>query len=148
MAKEHELKETLNIDVWYPDHAVRTESNLFARTKHHLIEELDTPCFVCGTKEAREVHHFHVEWAFSQGVDWDHMRVLHPTFDWTVFKAAEDFVDSIYNMMVLCQTHHRHADHGIHNLPYPIWIMQRQAMQGFALFNGEPGSDAPLSPDE
>lgn len=143
---EHELKETLTVDVWYPDHALRKESNTFSRTKHHLVTVLDTPCFVCGCKNLREVHHFHVEWAFSDGVDWDHMRVLHPNFDWTTFKTPEDFVDSEYNMMVLCQTHHRHVNHGIHNLPYPIWIMQRNAAKGFDLFEDKATPDAGSPP--
>lgn len=128
---EHEVKLTMTVDLFYPDHPPRTESPLFARTKHHLVSVLDTPCRVCGTKELREVHHFHAEWADADGIDWDHMRVIHPLFDWSTFKDASDFIDSEYNMMVLCQKHHRHVDHGIHNLPYPDWIMQENKLSSF-----------------
>jgi hypothetical protein len=34
-------------------------------------------------------------------------------------------------MMVLCEKHHRGKDHGIHVLPYPIWIMQREQRADF-----------------
>jgi hypothetical protein len=122
---EHTQPETIHFSINYPDHAPRTESALFRATKHHLVKVLDTPCWVCGTKEGREVHHFHIEWADSEGVDWEKMRALHPAFDWSTFKEPADFVDSEYNMRVLCERHHRGINHGIHMLPYPIWIAQK-----------------------
>ena len=128
---EHEIHEQISIDVFYPDHPPRVESRLFVQTKRHLIEVADMPCWVCGTKDKREVHHFHVEWADADGVDWDKMRTLHPDFSWSTFHEPTDFVDSEYNMMVLCERHHRGKDHGIHLLPYPIWIMQRECLAGF-----------------
>jgi hypothetical protein len=138
---EHELKETITVDVWYPDHPPRKESALFGRTKRKLVSHDDVPCYICGSKKDREVHHFHVEWAFADGVDWERMKTLHPKFDWSTFKSAEDFVDSEYNMMVLCAEHHRHTNHGIHNLPYPIWIMQQHAKAGFVMYvEGEKGA--------
>lgn len=129
--KEHEFHQTLDVDVYYPDHAPRTESSLFKRTKKHLVKELDTPCWICGTKENREVHHFHIEWAYADAVDWDKVRELHPDFDWSKFKEAKDFIDSEYNMMVLCEKHHRQDDHGIHMLPYSIWVIQKITKEDF-----------------
>ncbi|PUA19568.1 HNH endonuclease [Glaciimonas sp. PCH181] len=128
---EHEFKEMIAIDIFYPDHPPRTESKLFAQTKRHLVKVLDTPCWVCGVKDKREVHHFHAEWADADGIDWDKMRVLHPNFPWSTFKEPSDFIDSEYNMMVLCETHHRAKDRGIHMMPYPIWIMQREQRADF-----------------
>lgn len=122
---EHEVTEDIKIDIYYPDHAPRTESALFERTKHHLVHELDTPCYVCGSKDNREVHHFFVEWAYANAVDWDIMHKLHPDFHWDTFKTPEDFIDDPYNMMILCAKHHREKDHGIHMLPYPIWVVQK-----------------------
>lgn len=128
---EHEQRETIEIDLFYPDHPPRTESALFRRTKHHLINVLDTPCWVCGTKKDREVHHFHAEWADSEGIDWDKMRALHPNFPWSTFSEASDFIDSEYNMRVLCAKHHRGKNHGIHWLPYPIFLMQMNKRDDF-----------------
>lgn len=134
---EHNLRQTLNVDVWYPDHPPRTESSTFAATRRKLIESGLGECYICGSKEELEAHHWHVEWAFADAVDWDRLRILHPSYDWSAFKSAEDFVDHEYNMMVLCETHHRHKNHGIHNLPYPIWIMQKHVKAGFQLFGPE-----------
>ena len=131
VAHEHAQHETIEINVFYPDHAPRTESALFRKTKHHLVAVLDTPCWVCGSKEKREVHHFHAEWADAEGIDWDRMRALHPNFPWSTFSSATDFIDSEYNMLVLCERHHRGKGHGIHMLPYPIWIMQRNQRADF-----------------
>lgn len=121
---EHNFHENLQVDIYYPDHTERATSNLFARTKHQLIDVQDLPCYICGSKVDREVHHYHIEWAFSDAADWNQMKLIHPDFDWTTFKTAEDFVDSPYNMMILCQLHHRGKNAGIHYLPYPIWIAQ------------------------
>ncbi|WP_118181314.1 hypothetical protein [Paraburkholderia phosphatilytica] len=124
-AHEHEQATTLHIDIFYPDHPPRTESALFRKTKHHLVHVLDTPCYVCDTKEHREVHHWHAEWADAEGIDWDKMRALHPAFDWSTFKEPSDFIDSEYNMKILCAKHHRGINHGIHMVPLPMWEMQR-----------------------
>jgi hypothetical protein len=136
-----EFKEDIEIDVFYPDHPPRTDSALYRRTRHHLIDVLDIACWVCGSKDNRETHHQHVEWAYADGVDWDHMRVLHPDFNWGTFKTAEDFVDSEYNMLILCDIHHRHKNHGIHYLPFPIFVMQRYKRDDFIMFT----EDAPKS---
>jgi hypothetical protein len=129
--KEHVFRQTIEIDIFYPDHPPRKESNLFTKTKKHLVKVLDTPCWVCGSKEGREVHHFHAEWADAEAIDWDKMKILHPNFPWSTFKEATDFIDSEYNMMVLCEKHHRGKNHGIHLLPYPIWIMQKIQQEDF-----------------
>lgn len=128
---EHEQTTTLHIDIFYPDHPPRTESALFRKTKHHMVAVLDTPCYVCGTKEHREVHHWHAEWADADGIDWDKMRALHPAFDWLTFKEPSDFIDSEYNMKILCAKHHRGMNHGIHMVPLPMWEMQRIQKVGF-----------------
>ena len=94
------------VDVYYPDDGERTESSLFRRTKRKLVKVQKLPCWICGTHEQLEVHHFHIQWALANCVDWDLMRELHPDFDWSTFTKPEDFVDSEYNMMVLCRFHH------------------------------------------
>ncbi|MEM0174030.1 MAG: hypothetical protein QXI16_05960 [Sulfolobaceae archaeon] len=129
---EHEVKEDIQIDIYYPDHPPRKESELFRKSRQHLIDELDTPCFICGSKEDRELHHYYVEWAEADAIDWNgKIRTDHPNFDWSKFKSPEDFVDSEYNMMVLCKKHHRLKDHGIHMMPYPNWIIQKYIRSDF-----------------
>jgi hypothetical protein len=120
----HEVKETLEVDVLYPDHVQRTASALFEKSRRHIIEQQKTPCMVCGTNKDLELHHWFVEWAYSDAVDWDKMKKLHPDFDWATFKEAADFVDSEYNLRVLCQKHHRAKFYGIHMIPFPNWYFQ------------------------
>ena len=134
---EHLVTDTIHYQVYYPNHDHRSTSNRFNRTKHELIHIKDVPCWICGSKEKREVHHFHVEWAFSDGVDWEKMKNLHPTYDWSQFKIPEDFVDHEYNMMVLCEDHHRGPGTGIHHIPYPIWVMQKHKKSDFILIEHE-----------
>ncbi len=129
--KEHEVTETLTVDIYYPDHTQRVQSGLFTKTKHELIDVRKTTCWICDTLDQLEVHHFHVEWAMSDAIDWDKMKTLHPNFDWSTFKTPTDFVDSEYNMMVLCQKHHRHKDYGIHMIPYPVWVVQKELLPNF-----------------
>lgn len=138
---EHELKEDIVVDVYYPNHEPRTTSETFIRSRNHMIVELKKTCWVCNIdnetalkqNNGLELHHYFVEWAFSDMVDWTKMKTLHPDFNWDKYTKPEDFVDSEYNMMVLCQTHHRHKDYGIHMLPFPIWIAQTYKSQEFVL---------------
>jgi len=139
--ERHEVKESYEVDVWYPGHEPRKTSSTFRHTVKHLIKELDTPCWLCGSKVDRECHHFYIEWAYSNAIDWDKVKADHPTFDWASFKDAEDFVDSPYNMKVLCQTHHRGKNHGIHNVPYPIWQVQKYIKDDFKMFSAVHGGD-------
>lgn len=146
---EHEMNETITFKIYHADHGER-QTKLFNKTKHHLINVLDTPCFICGSKEQREIHHYLIEFADENSADWDDkpwdetletgevihhktgkMREAYPDFDWANFKEPTDFVDSERNMLVLCKRHHTGRNHGIHYLPYPIWIMQKYRKQGF-----------------
>lgn len=135
---EHEVKMTVEVDIYYPDHVQRTESSLFHKNKHYLIQVMDTPCWCCGSKEHREVHHKILEWADSEGVDWNHMQALYPDFpEWKTCDLPTGFVDHLYNLQVLCMECHRGKGRGIHFLPYPIWLMQRHKRADFVMFKDE-----------
>lgn len=124
--KRHLRAMTIAFRVWYPDHEERNESSTYRATRRRMISDNpDAACMVCGSKKHLELHHWYVEWSFSNAVDWDTMRALHPDFDWNSFHESEDFVDSDYNCRVLCRSHHRLHGTGIHNLPYPVWLEQR-----------------------
>jgi hypothetical protein len=128
---EHELRETIVIDVYYPDHPPRTESHVFVATKKHW-RALGCRCGVCGTDKKVEIHHRFIEWADTEGIDWDKVRAKHPGFDWSSFKEPADFIDSVYNTEPLCQLHHRGpAPFGKHFTPEPIWNMQTYMRDDF-----------------
>jgi len=141
MAKEekiipsHEQDEELHQAVWYPEHPPRTESEEFRRNKRHLVRDLDLGCWICGSRSQREVHHFAVEWALAEDADWDAVtRTCHAVDPHGFSKADPDAKvtspDSILNLMVLCETHHRAPYYGVHSITMPIWIAQRIAKPG------------------
>lgn len=148
---EHEQKLTIQVDVFIPDHPDRTESGIFRAARNKLIA--NNPAAKCwvdlGCEGDLELHHFHVEWCDADGVDWERMKVLHPAFDWTTFDPAhpETFIDSAYNAsLVLCRKHHIGKDHGIHFLPYPTWLMQRNRRPDFVFSPDEEVGAAPSVP--
>lgn len=131
----HEVRETLSVDCEYPEHVQRTESAEFAANKRQLIVKLDTPCFSCGSKEHREVHHFVTEWALAEDADWQKVFKLIHHFDIYGFAAQLGdkpiaSPDDIRNLVVLCESCHRGRGLGIHLVPFPDWIGQVMAKDG------------------
>jgi hypothetical protein len=135
----------------YPDHPPRKNSVLYNHTHKHLCKELDIPCYVCGATHTSgtitETHHFFCEWVAMNAFDWIKFgedcvkfKVTNPQtgiyfgelFDWMQVQAnPELFVDSEFNMVVLCPIHHRDAKKGIHHASYPEWNLQKFAKDGF-----------------
>lgn len=138
-ANEHELKRTITIDVFVPDHPDRTGTPIFEATRRELIvKNPSAKCEVdnedCDHTHPLELHHNHVEWCDSNGVDWDLVKRDVPDFDWATFDPAhpETFIDSKWNAnRVLCKKHHTGTDHGIHMLDYPTWQMQKYKRRDF-----------------
>ena len=134
-ANEHEQKLTLSVDIFIPDHPDRTNTPIFDASRRLLISGNPLAnCEVCGAKEDLELHHNHVEWCDSDGVDWDKVKKDVPGFDWATFDPAkpEMFIDSTFNAnRVLCKKHHTGKDHGIHMMPLPTWQMQKYKRADF-----------------
>ena len=96
-ANEHLQKQTLTVQVYVPDHPDRTATPIFAATRRKLIENNPAACcYICGTRDALELHHYWVEWCDSTAVDWGKVRQLVPSFDWNTFDPTkpEMFIDS------------------------------------------------------
>lgn len=141
----HEEKETLAVDVNIPGHEERTTTALFTRSKHQLIAMLgdQARCFICNATAAEagaplEAHHHPIERSLANLIDWDRFREeqgdKYPSFDWSKFDPADPltFVDDMtVNGMLLCKKHHTGKDEGIHMLPYPLWIAQKWAKEGY-----------------
>jgi hypothetical protein len=129
---EHLQRRTLSISVYIPDHPDRSNTPIFERTRRKLItHNVNAKCAVdnehCDHDHPLELHHSHVEWCDSNGVDWGKVKTIVPDFDWETFDISkpETFIDSEYNAnVVLCKKHHTAPDHGIHCLDGPTWQMQ------------------------
>ncbi|MCM2493709.1 hypothetical protein ACVCIH_13080 [Burkholderia glumae] len=142
----HAERETLAVLVNIPEHAERTTTALFARTRKVLIEREGGRCFICNAtaQEAGhplEAHHHPIERSFAELIDWDRFKAAAlagefgervRAFDWAAFTHWEQFVDDMtVNGLLLCKAHHIGKDEGIHALPFPIWIAQRYAREGY-----------------
>lgn len=146
----HLVARTLREAVFYPDHDPRKASAEYARVHKHLVYTLDEACWVCGVRHstledparnpfganAMETHHFHLEWALANAVD--PARCL---ADFPEMGAADDahlrkWLDSEGNMLVLCDTHHRSPNYGIHMVTYPAFSAQRLLRDGWDLATG------------
>jgi hypothetical protein len=59
-------------------------------------------------------------------------------FDWANFIHWMQFVDDMtVNGMLLCKAHHIGEDEGMHAMPFPIWIAQKYAKEGYQFSDTE-----------
>lgn len=151
----HEVSRTIHEYVQYPDHEKRTESAEFRANKRRLVRQLDIGCWICGGKDRREVHHIH-EWSLWTALD--HERVLdslHAFDPYGYTHAGGDkpieSPDDVRNLVVLCETHHRGINTGVHDLTMPIWFPQRAVKDGMSITKAieyVKGKDAELAKDQ
>lgn len=150
VTQDHEQRETLKIDVIVPGHAPRTTTPLFERTRKLLIAREGGRCAISGmTAEESghplEAHHHPIERCFAEEIDWQRFAAdakkglwgpHAQAFDWDAFLSAQPFDpycfvdDMTANGLLLAKQFHTLADQGIHNLPFPIWIVQKYARDG------------------
>ena len=141
---------SMHYTVHYPKHEERKASAIYTKT-HKSLKHM--PCFICGKTNQKdgihvETHHFFVEKAMENAIDWekfgDFAQTCHhfqtgefigDLFDWkAVAKNPDLFVDSPSNMIVLCKEHHT-SRIGIHHVPFPEWITQKFAKDGFTVLS-------------
>lgn len=130
----HEQKRTFVEDIEVPEHIERSESNEFRQSKEQLKKDGHDHCFICGTDKNLQVHHFLCEWSLSNDCDEQKLREMAKIFDPYGYGKQWDgkpiTMDSLPNLLVLCQEHHTHPEFGIHCLPFNEWIMQRLCKTG------------------
>lgn len=142
MTAIHIEAKTIHDVVVDPDHADRTESEVFRKAKERLKEDGHYKCWICGSTDNLQVHHFAAEYMFEDIADLDKVKRFTEEFDvYGYGRLLKDqpltSVESVRCLMVLCQTHHTGVDHadggsgtGIHSLTFPSWIMQKLAKDG------------------
>ena len=137
--------------VHYPAHEPRKNSSTYTKTHKKLK---DMPCFICGKTNEKddihvETHHFYIEKAFQNTVDWAKFGEFAQTcynfqtgqhlgsqFDWAeVAKDPDSFVDSPFNMVVLCKAHHTSGRFGIHHVPFSDWLAVKFAKEGIVVLS-------------
>jgi hypothetical protein len=141
VAGTHEQKTTIVIDVNLPDHEERTTTSKFLHTKKELLVKVGSKCWICGKTEEEsgyplEAHHWVIEWAFANAVDWNIVKADFPDFpDWDELFSTQNyslFVDNmLWNGKILCKQHHVGLNAGIHYTTYPNWVIQRYLKEGY-----------------
>lgn len=147
----HEQKEALSVDVLLPGHAPRKATALFERTRKELIAREGGRCFVSNMTAEElgaplEAHHHPIERCFAEIINWTrfaadcragHWGPYTQAFDWDSFLAAVPFDpytfvdDMTVNGLLLGKQFHTVKDAGIHTLPFPIFIVQKYAIDGW-----------------
>lgn len=134
---EHVMKRTLHEVVITPDHVRRTESKQFRASKKRLRADGHYHCWVCGSKDNLQVHHFGIEWSLANVADWEKVKAFVEEWDPYGYgrllrNVPMTSADDVRNMLVLCQEHHTGVDHadggsgtGIHEMSFPIWLVQK-----------------------
>lgn len=117
IVKAHDEVRTMKVIRHYEDHAERSESAEFRRAKHDLHAK-GAECYIDnGFCEGQlEVHHNVIEYSASTEVDWAKVKRDFPNVD---------SVDDVDQMLVICKKHHTGRFHGIHEMDYPTWVLQR-----------------------
>lgn len=142
MVPEHEITRILHDDVVDPAHADRDETPEFRAAKARLQEDGHYRCWICGTTEMLQVHHFVAEFMFKEITDLAEAQAVAEAFDVYGYgrllrHKPMTSVEDVRCMMVLCRTHHIGVDHqngrsgtGIHESTFSTWLMQRLAKKG------------------
>lgn len=147
----HEVTRRLTESVMYPEHSPRKQSAEYRKVHHHLVYELDEPCWVCGVRRSTlgdpkhnvrgskemETHHGVIEWALANAVDPAKILADFPDMKEATDPALRDFLDGPENMWVLCDVCHRSPHYGIHGITYPAWRAQRYFRDGWDLAKGD-----------
>ena len=116
---------------------LNTESPEFRKAKERLKADGHFVCWVCGTTEGLQLHHYGAEWSLAAVTKFDALKEYCETFDAYGYgrllrNQPITTVDDIRNMMWLCQSHHTGVDHadggsgtGIHEITFPAWVAQK-----------------------
>jgi len=131
----NEVARHLTEFVIYPEHTKREESEEFKKNKERLKEDGHYKCWICGSTENLQVHHFGCEWALAKDCDFEKLKEFCEEFDPYGYgrllkNKPITSVDDIRNLLVLCEKHHIEKLYGIHEITFPIWIIQKLAKKG------------------
>lgn len=138
----HEMVRRLTEIVITPEHAQRSESKEFRRSKERLKADGHYRCWVCGGAENLQAHHYGAEWSLEAVTDFAKLKAF--VEEWDPYGYGRllrnqpiTSADDVRNLLVLCQEHHTGVDHqdggsgmGIHELTFPVWVIQKLAKAG------------------
>lgn len=140
MIAEHVEKLNITVEMVTPAHVDRSASPEFNHSVQRLKDDGHYLCWICGTTDDIQIHHFGCEWSEQNVCDLDELGRVLLALDVYGYNRANNTpiksVDDVRCMMALCQKHHTGINHttntgtGIHNMPFGWWLMQKIAIKG------------------
>ena len=140
MVDAHIMKRVLTEIVIVPGHEERKASREFLRSVARLKKDGHYKCWVDGSTEDLQVHHFGAEWCLADDVDFDKLKEFCEIFDpygygQLLKNTPITSVDDVRNCLVLSQKYHTGGmtdgvANGIHNITFPAWISQKLSKVG------------------
>lgn len=136
---EHVQKINITVEMITGSHPAREgASSTFRDAVKQIHKAGHCKCWICGTSENLQAHHYGCEWSEQENCDYDKLTEVNRALDFYGFNAilAEQgskitSVDQKENLVILCQKHHTGTDHetdtgtSIHNMPLGWWLMQK-----------------------
>jgi hypothetical protein len=103
----HEQYRTIHESVVTPEHEERKESTDFKKAKKRLKDDGHYKCWVCGSTNNLQAHHYAAEWSLADCVDFDKLKAFCEEWDpYGYGKLLKDTpitsVDDVRNMLILC----------------------------------------------
>ncbi|MBP2635066.1 MAG: hypothetical protein H6Q72_973 [Firmicutes bacterium] len=128
---EHVEHMTFSEEKVIAAHDDRSENvSLFHKSKKQLEEDGHITCFICGTSEDIETHHYGCEKADENNCDFEELKaylLCNDVYGYShkMIDIPLTSVDDIRNQMQLCTVHHRGKCTGAHCTTHGTWIMQK-----------------------
>lgn len=158
----HITHESGGIEELTPPHPPREDTPAYAAAHRRLVDELDTPCAVCGLRRSQlgdpahntvgaraiETHHYPIERSLADACDWRAVAAAFPAAGIVDEASFLRFVDSPGNLLVLCDVHHRSRGAGIHHLLTQEWAVQPFLRKNYILVGTTGQEAAELAADE
>lgn len=137
MIEAHETIRHLTEVIITQGHVCRTESTEFLHNKDRLKADGHFKCWVCGSTEDLQVHHFGCEWSLQNVCDFEKLKAFCEEWDpYGYGKLLKNIpiasADDVRNMLVLCLQHRLGGTkdgvaNGIHEITFPAWVIQKLA---------------------
>jgi hypothetical protein len=122
--------DTFKESIIIPERPERSYSSIFEKSKKKLKADGHYNCWICGSIENLQIHHYLCEWALGNVCNLERLKEVSEVFDvYGYGNAMKDTpiisVDDIRNLMVLCRLHHIQTYTGVHNLTFTTWLIQK-----------------------
>jgi hypothetical protein len=132
---EHIEKNTFTESIVDPNHEERTVTKEFRQAREMIKKDGHFLCYICGTTEHLEEHHYGCEKSEANDCDFDKLKAYlleHDIYGYSRAMIDIPLVteDDVRNQMMLCKLHHTGKGTGIHGMTHGYWIMQKLCKDG------------------